>query len=83
MPDDVAELEARIRALTPDKRAALLRSLIAELDGGEDEGAEAAWLQKAEKRHRELLDGTVKAIPAETVFANLRKQSQLFDFPSR
>ena len=37
MADDVAEIEAKIRALGVDERAALIRALIADLDGPEDE----------------------------------------------
>ena len=36
MADDVAEIEAKIRALGVDERA-LIRALIADLDGPEDE----------------------------------------------
>jgi len=63
MADDVAEIEAKIRALSAEERAELIRSLIAELDGPEDASAEQAWLEEAERRHRELLDGNVKGGP--------------------
>ena len=72
MSDDVAEIEAKIRALSPDEKAELIRSLIADLDGPEDTGVEQAWLDEAERRHRELLDGKVQGIPGERVFENLR-----------
>ena len=72
MSDDVAEIEAKIRALSPDEKAELIRSLLADLDGPEDAGVEQAWLDEAERRHRELLDGKVQGIPGERVFENLR-----------
>jgi len=72
MSDDVAEIEAKIRALSPDEKAELIRSLIADLDGPEDAGVEQAWLDEAERRHRELLDGKVQGIPGERVFEDLR-----------
>lgn len=72
MSDDVAEIEAKIRALSPGEKVELIRSLIADLDGPEDAKVEEAWLDEAERRHRELLDGKVQGIPGETVFENLR-----------
>jgi putative addiction module component (TIGR02574 family) len=74
MSDDVAEIEAKIRALSPEERAELIRALIADLDGPADDGAEQAWLEEAEKRHRELIDGKVQGIPGERVFENLRSR---------
>jgi putative addiction module component (TIGR02574 family) len=74
MAEDVAEIEAKIRALSAEERAELIRSLIADLDGPEDADVEQAWLEEAERRHRELLDGKVKGIPGEHVFENLRSR---------
>jgi hypothetical protein len=74
MVDDVAEIEAKIRALSTEERAALIRTLLVDPDGPEDEGVEQAWLDKAEWRHRELIDGTVQGIPEERVFENLRSR---------
>ena len=74
MADDVAEIEAKIRALSAEERAELIRTLIADLDGPEDDGVEQAWLDEAEKRHRELIDGKVQGIPGERVFENLRSR---------
>jgi hypothetical protein len=55
MADDVAEMEAKIGALSHKERTELIRSLLAELDGPEDAGVEQAWLEEAERRHREYL----------------------------
>jgi putative addiction module component (TIGR02574 family) len=74
MADDVAEIEAKIRALSPEERAELIRALIADLDGPEHDGVEQAWLEEAERRHRELIDGKVQGIPGERVFENLRSR---------
>ena len=46
--------------------------LIAELDGPADTGVEAAWLEEAQRRHREIVEGKVRPVPGEHVFANLR-----------
>lgn len=70
----VAELDARIRALDADDRAELIRALIEEIDGPPDAGVERAWLEEARRRHREILEGRVKTVPGEQVFANLRSR---------
>jgi len=72
MSDDVAEIEAKIRSLSAEEKTELIRALIADLDGPEEDGVEQAWLEEAERRHRELLDGKVQGIPGEQVFENLR-----------
>ena len=72
MTDEVAEIEPKIRALSAEEKAELIRALIADLDGPEDDGAEQAWLGEAERRHRELIDGKVQGVPGERVFENLR-----------
>lgn len=72
MSTAVAEIEARIRALSFEDKADLLRSLIAELDGPADPDVETAWLKEAQRRHREVVEGKVQPIPGERVFANLR-----------
>lgn len=72
MSTAVAEIEAKIRALSPNEKTDLIRSLIAELDGPADAGVEAAWLKEAQRRHREIVEGKVQPIPGERVFANLR-----------
>jgi len=74
MSTATAEIEARIRALSPDEKAELIRSLIAELDGPADTGVEAAWVKEAQRRHREVVEGKVQPVPGEQVFANLRER---------
>lgn len=72
MSANVAEIEAKIRSLSLEDKAELLRSLIGELDGPADADVERAWLVEAQRRHREITEGKVKPIPAERVFENLR-----------
>ena len=72
MSTAVAEIEAKVRALSPDEKAGLIRSPIAELDGPADAGIEAAWLEEAQRRHREIVEGKVRPVSGERVFANLR-----------
>lgn len=70
----IAEIEAKIRSLSPQDKSELIRSLIAELDGPSDAGVERAWLEEAQRRHREIVEGKVQAVPGERVFANLRSR---------
>jgi len=72
MSTAVSEIEAKIRALSLDDKADLIRFLIAELDGPPDADVEGAWLKEALRRHREVVEGKVQPIPGERVFANLR-----------
>ncbi len=64
----LAEIERDIQALSDEQRLALLRTLIAELDGPADAGVDEAWLAEAEHRDREIESGAVASIPAEDVF---------------
>jgi len=72
MSTAVAEIEAKIRALSLEDKTDLIRSLIAELDGPPDADVEGAWLKEAQRRHREIAEGKVQPVPGERVFANLR-----------
>ena len=72
MSTAVAEIEAKIRALSLEDKTDLIRSLIAELDGPPDADVEGAWLKEAQRRYREIAEGKVQPVPGERVFANLR-----------
>ena len=74
MPSNVEEIEAKIRTLSPEDKAELLRTLIGELDGPADVGVERMWLEEAQRRYREIEEGKVKPVPAERVFQNLRSR---------
>lgn len=72
MTTALAEIEEKVRALSHSDKAALIRLLIGELDGLPDPHVENAWIAEAKRRHQELLDGRVKGILGEQVFANVR-----------
>ena len=74
MSTATAEIEAKIKQLSPDEKADLIRSLIAELDGPADADVEAAWVKEAQRRHREIVEGKVHPVPGDRVFANLRNR---------
>ncbi|TMG88185.1 MAG: hypothetical protein E6H72_14540 [Betaproteobacteria bacterium] len=68
----VAEIEAKIRSPSLEDKTELIRALIAELDGPADADIERAWLEEAQRRHREVIKGKVQPVPGERVFKNLR-----------
>jgi putative addiction module component (TIGR02574 family) len=68
----VAELEAKIRSLSLEDKTELVRALIAELDGAPEADVERAWLEEAQRRYREVVEGKVQPVPGERVFENLR-----------
>lgn len=68
----VEEIEAKIRELSAEDKTELLRALIAELDGPAGEGFEKAWLEEAQRRHREIVEGKVQTVPGEQVFERVR-----------
>jgi hypothetical protein len=72
MSRPVAELEAEIRSLNSDDKTGLIRALLAELDGPVETDVERAWIEEAQQRHREIIDGTVQPVPGDRVFENLR-----------
>ena len=72
MTTALAELDEKVLALNSSDKAALIRLLIGELDGPPEPGVEKAWIAEAKRRHQELLEGRVKGIPGEQVFANVR-----------
>lgn len=72
MSTDVAEIEAKIRSLSLEDKTELIRTLIAELDGPVDTDVEVAWLEEAQRRRREIVEGQAKPISGERVFENLR-----------
>jgi putative addiction module component (TIGR02574 family) len=74
MARSVADIEKDIRALTPEERLELLKSLIRELDVAAEPNVEKLWLTEAQRRYRELVDGKVKGVPGHLVFERLRSR---------
>ncbi len=70
----IEQIEKEIRSLTSGQKVELLRSLIAELDAPADSDVERAWLEEAQRRQRDLIEGKVQGIPGEQVFENLRSR---------
>jgi putative addiction module component (TIGR02574 family) len=65
------EIHAEALNLPEESRAELVERLMLTLVESPDPEVEQAWLQEAERRRQQLLDGSVQGIPAEVVFARL------------
>jgi len=74
MAKAIKDIEAEIRGLSSEDRINLLRTLIAELDAPADANVERAWLETAQRRYRELVEGKVKGVPGPLVFDRLRSR---------
>lgn len=68
------KIEEEIRTLSAAEKVELLRLLIAELDAPADADVERVWVEEAQRRQRELVEGKVKGVPGERVFENLRSR---------
>lgn len=76
MPDTVAELVQRGRALPPEEREALVDQLLESLNEPAARELDAAWSAEIEKRLAEYDSGAVAAIDAEEVFARAARLAQ-------
>lgn len=74
MSNILAEIEEKVRALSPEDRLELIGKLIADLDGPPDTDVERAWTAEAKRRHQEIIEGKVQTIPGEQVFEHLRSR---------
>ena len=61
-------------ALPPGARAMLAEHLMESLGAENQAEIDALWVEEAERRARELEDGTVQAIPGEEVMNRLRSR---------
>jgi hypothetical protein len=71
MAGAVEDIEKEIRSLSAEDKVELLRTLIAELNMPADPNVERAWLETAQRRYRELVEGKVKGVPGPLVFQRL------------
>lgn len=68
----IDELSRKARALPPEERLRLAEELLSSVQDS-DEEIEAAWAEEIERRLEEVENGTAKLIPAEEVFAEIRR----------
>lgn len=70
----VAALEQKALQLPPAERVRLAESIMESVEDYTDPEVAAAWEKEIARRTREIESGTVKGIPAEEVFARVRKK---------
>jgi putative addiction module component (TIGR02574 family) len=68
----IDELSRKARALPREERIRLAEELLSSVQDS-DEEIEGAWAQEIERRLEEVESGTAKLIPAEEVFAEIRR----------
>jgi len=68
----IDELSRKARALPPEERIRLAEELLSSVQDS-DEEIEAAWAEEIVRRLEEVENGTAKLIPAEEVFAEIRR----------
>ena len=76
MPDQLADLVKRARALPPDERERLVDELLESLNEPAAAELNAAWEAEIGRRLGEYDRGEVQAIDAEEVFAKARRLAQ-------
>jgi putative addiction module component (TIGR02574 family) len=72
MSDLVDELARKARALPPEERVRLAEELLATVHEVDPE-IEAAWDEEIKRRIAEIDSGKAKLVPAEEVFAEVRR----------
>jgi putative addiction module component (TIGR02574 family) len=68
----VEELSRRAKDLPPDERVKLAEEILATVHGV-DEDVDSEWDAEIKRRVAEIEAGTAQLIPAEEVFARLRR----------
>ena len=66
------EIISAALALPPGARAMLAEHLLESLDAEDQERIDKLWADEAERRDKEIDDGTVTAVPGEEVMNRLR-----------
>ena len=67
-------IEQAARQLSVREKANLARTLLKDLDEGEDQDVDALWIAEAERRYDAYLRGEMESSPAEDVFARVRER---------
>jgi putative addiction module component (TIGR02574 family) len=76
VPDTVADLVLRGRALPPEERERLVEQLLESLNESAARDLDATWAAEIKKRLDDYDSGAVEAIDAEEVFAKAARLAQ-------
>jgi len=74
MSEIAEKLKAELLQLTAEDRAELAYYLIRSLDDEDHGDVHSAWEAELEQRWRDMESGTVTGVPAQDVFAAMRKK---------
>ena len=74
MTEIAEKLKAELSQLAAEDRAELAYYLIRSLDEEDGGDVRSAWEVELERRWQEMESGTVTGVPAENVFAEMRKK---------
>jgi putative addiction module component (TIGR02574 family) len=68
----IDELKREVLELDPSARASLVRDLLESLDDLTETEIEQLWLDEAERRHQQIVDGTVETVSMEEALSKAR-----------
>ena len=71
----LTQLSQQAKTLSSEERATLAEELLASLQEAEEPAIEAAWDDEIRKRLDEVERGVAKLVPAEQVFAEIRRMA--------
>jgi putative addiction module component (TIGR02574 family) len=75
----MTNVSQRAKALSPEDRARLTEELLASLEDLPEPAEDAAWDAELLRRVTELENSTADLLPADEVFARVRKEGDLKD----
>jgi hypothetical protein len=68
----IDELKREALQLDPSMRATLARDLLESLDALSEAEIEQLWLEEAERRHQQIVSGTVETVSMEEALSKAR-----------
>jgi putative addiction module component (TIGR02574 family) len=74
MTEIAEKLKAELAQLAAEDRAELAYYLISSLDDADEGDVQSAWEAELEQRWQDMDSGAISGVPAEDVFAEMRKK---------
>ena len=68
------DIESQAILLPPQERESLAATLIQSLDNMNLTEVEEAWIQEAEKRYQDYINGKIPGIPGDSVLSDIRRE---------